>query len=154
MRNCIKAFLFGGDTGGPLPQMERVATTGGEDDPVAYPLTLLSERRVLSDEVAGEPVVVLWAPGTASALDSSEISAGRDVGATRVFRPFADGQRITLAPEGDDLFRDEETGSTWTVLGRALDGPSAGVQPERVPHDDTFWFVQYAFRPDTRVAQG
>jgi hypothetical protein len=144
-------FLFGGDTGGPLAQMTRVVTTGGETDPVAYPLEVLRRERVITDTVNGEPVVVLWVPGTASALDMPTISDGDDVGATGVFRPIVDGQALTLQPNGEDRFRDDETGSTWTVLGEAVDGPLAGTQLDRVAHDDTFWFVQYAFRPDTRV---
>jgi hypothetical protein len=144
-------FLFRGDTGGPLPQMARVVTTGGETDPVAYPLDVLRRERVVADTVDGEPVVVLWAPRTASALDTPSISDGDDVGATGVFRPVVDGRTLSLTPDGDDRFRDEETGSIWTVLGEAVEGPLAGTQLERVPHDDTFWFVQYAFRPDTRV---
>jgi hypothetical protein len=84
---------------------------------------------------------------SASAFKHRE--ATRD--ATGVFRPVADGQTLTLVPDGDDRFRDEETASTWTVLGEAVDGPLAGSQLEHVAHDDTFWFVQYAFRPHTRV---
>lgn len=144
-------FLFDGQTGGPLPQIERVVTTGGEDDPVAYPLAELRQRRVVHDVVAGQPVVVLWTPGTASALDGASVDAGADVGATGVFRPEADGAELTFEPAGEDEFTDEQTGSTWTILGRATAGPLAGTRLEPVPHDDTFWFVQFAFRPETRV---
>lgn len=146
-------FLFSGETGGPLPQMTRVVTTGGDTDPVAYPLETLQQARVVTDTVDGEPVVVLWAPGTASALDATDISEAKDVGATGVFRPVADGQELTLAPDGGEQFRDAETDSTWTVLGTAIDGPLEGAQLERVAHDDTFWFVQFAFRPDTRIVE-
>jgi hypothetical protein len=144
-------FLFDGETDGVLPQMARVVTTGGEEDPVAYPLSVLTEHRVVADEVDGEPVVVLWVPGTASALDDGTIADGQDVGATGVFRPSADGQDLTLEPDDDDRFRDTQTGSTWTVTGLAVDGALEGAQLERIPHDDTFWFVQFAFRPETRV---
>ncbi|MBW3604411.1 MAG: DUF3179 domain-containing protein [Actinobacteria bacterium] len=144
-------FLFDGETGGDLPQMARIVTTGGDADPVAYPLDTLQKEQVITDTVDGDPVVVFWAPGTASALDAQDISEAADVGATGVFRPVADGQELTFVPEGDEQFRDTETGSTWTVLGTAVDGPLAGEQLERVPHDDTFWFVQFAFRPETRV---
>jgi hypothetical protein len=146
-------FLFNGETGGPLPQMERVVTLGGEEDPVAYPLPLLTKERVLSDEVAGEPIVVLWSPGTASALDTRDIPQGKDVGATGVFRPSVDGQDLTFEPDGKEDFRDTQTNSTWTVLGRAVAGPLEGEQLERVAHDNTFWFVQFAFRPETRVVE-
>ena len=146
-------FLFNGETGGPLPQMERVVTLGGEEDPVAYPLSLLTKKRVIADEVAGEPIVVLWSPGTASALDTSDIPQGKDVGATGVFRPSIDGQDLTFEPHGKEDFGDMQTNSTWTVLGKAVAGPLQGEQLERVAHDDTFWFVQFAFRPETRVVE-
>ncbi len=146
-------FLFNGETGGPLPQMERVVTLGGEEDPVAYPLSLLTKKRVIADEVAGEPIVVLWSPGTASALDTSDIPQGKDVGATGVFRPSIDGQDLTFEPHGKEDFRDMQTNSTWTVLGKAVSGPLQGEQLQRVAHDDTFWFVQFAFRPETRVVE-
>jgi hypothetical protein len=144
-------FLFDRDTGGPLQQMERVVAAGGDDDPVAYPLTLLADERVVHDEIAGAPAVAWWTPGTASALDRASIDAGADVGATGVFRRTVDGQQLTFSPDGDEAFTDTETSSTWTVLGIAVDGPLAGTQLERIPHDDTFWFVQFAFRPETRV---
>jgi hypothetical protein len=148
-----RPFAFDGETAGPLEQMDRIVATGGDADPVAYPLELLREQRVVHDEVDGEPVVVLWAPGTASALDTADISAGTDVGATGVFRPEADGETLTFEPEGEERFTDEQTGSTWTVLGEAVDGPLEGAELERLTHDDTFWFVQHAFRPETRVVE-
>jgi hypothetical protein len=107
-----RPFLFDGDTGGPLPQMERVVTTGDDDDPVAYPLTVLQDERVVHDDVAGEAVVVWWTPGTASALDSASIDAGDDGGATGVFRRAVDGQELTFSADGDGRFTDAETAST------------------------------------------
>jgi hypothetical protein len=145
-------FLFDGPTGGPLPPMTRVVATGGDGDPVAFPWEILTAERVVEASVGGEPVVVVWAPGTASALDDADISESADVGAAGVFRPTVDGRRVTLEPDGDRRFTDLETGSTWSVTGQAIDGPLQGAMLERVPHDDTFWFVQFAFRPDTRVA--
>jgi hypothetical protein len=144
-------LLFSGETGGPLERIERVVTAGGERDPVAYPLSLLQRQRVVADTVDGQDVVVWWLPGTASALDTADLSAGRDVGATGVFRPTVEGQRLTFLPDGDDGFVDDQTGSLWNVLGQAVEGPLRGQRLEAVPHDDTFWFVQYAFRPGTRV---
>ncbi len=69
-----------------------------------------------------------------------------------MFRPVVDGRELTFEPEGETEFRDDETGSTWTILGQAVGGPLEGHQLDRVTHDDTFWFVQFAFRPETRVA--
>ncbi|MEZ4700259.1 MAG: DUF3179 domain-containing (seleno)protein [Rhodothermales bacterium] len=50
-----------------------------------------------------------------------------------------------------DRFVDNETGSVWTVTGRAVQGALAGAQLEAVPHGNYFAFAWFAFRPDTRV---
>ncbi len=52
-------------------------------------------------------------------------------------------------PSGPIL--DRETGSTWSVTGRALDGPLAGSQMEPVVHGNHFWFAWAAFSPQTRI---
>jgi hypothetical protein len=46
---------------------------------------------------------------------------------------------------------DKETGSTWSVTGRALTGPLAGNQLAPVLHGDFFWFAWASFEPDTRI---
>jgi len=105
---------------------------------------------VVETDLDGTELVVLWTPGTASALDASEVAAGDDVGATGVFVPVVDGQTLTFSAT-DDGFVDAETGSTWNVLGRATDGPLVGAELEAVPHVDTFWFAWSAFQPDSAV---
>lgn len=88
--------------------------------------------------------------GTASALDAGSVSGGRDVGATGVFSRIVDGEELSFSADGDG-FVDEQTSSTWNVLGEATSGPLAGTQLEAVPHVDTFWFAWAAFRPDTTI---
>lgn len=144
-------LLFDGDSRGPLEQIDRVVAVG-EDDPVAVPLAHLQERGVVPVQADGRDLVVLWTAGTASALDTAVLADGADVGATGVFEAVTGDRVLTFAADGEDHFTDAETGSRWTVLGEAVDGPLAGRRLTRVPHDDTFWFVQYAFRPQTRVA--
>lgn len=104
-------FLFRGPTDGRLPPMERVATVslGGED--VAYPFSVLQQRRVVHDQVGGQPVVVFYQSGTASALDGAVIASSRDVGATGVYRSTLEGRRLTFAWK-DDTFVDAETGQS------------------------------------------
>ncbi|MEX2625899.1 MAG: DUF3179 domain-containing (seleno)protein, partial [Ilumatobacteraceae bacterium] len=93
-------------------------------------------------------------PGTASALDAGAVAGGDDIGATGVFVPEHDGESLTFRAEGDDAFVDDETGSTWNLLGEAVDGPAEGARLEAIPHVDTFWFAWAAFRPDTVVVDG
>jgi hypothetical protein len=145
-------FLFSGPTDDRLPPMERVVavSVGGED--VAYPFTLLRERGVVEDQIGGQPVVIFFQPGTASALDRAAIAEGRDAGAAAVYRPVADGRWLRFRPQ-DGGFVDTETQSRWTLLGRAVAGPLAGTALEPVVSGVHFWFAWAAFKPGTRVAR-
>ena len=46
---------------------------------------------------------------------------------------------------------DQDTNSTWNVLGQASAGPLAGKALTPVVAINHFWFSWAAFRPDTRV---
>jgi hypothetical protein len=144
-------FLYvGPETPDRLLPMARVATVELNGEAVAYPYDVMERARVVNDSAGGTPLVVFWQPGTASALDSSVIAEGRDVGTVNTFARELDGRTLTFRFE-DDRFLDEETGSEWTVLGQAVDGPLAGSQLEPVVHINHFWFSWAAFRPETRV---
>ncbi|MCY4582761.1 MAG: DUF3179 domain-containing protein [Chloroflexi bacterium] len=143
-------FLFQQDTDPRLPPKLRVAAVEINGDAVAFPYSVLAEERVVHHEVGGEDVVVFFEFGTTSALGRRSIPNAEDVGATGVFRPVLDGDRLTFALDGD-TFTDERTGSTWNVLGRAVGGPLAGRQLERVQAQDHLWFAWAAFKPHTTV---
>lgn len=143
-------FLFEGEVDGRLTAMTRVVGIESDGDAVAVPLVQLAEERVVPVDVGGRSLVVLWEPGTASALDRAEVAAGADVGASGVFAPEVAGRPLTFEATGGG-FRDVETGSTWDVLGRATAGPLAGSTLARAEHVDTFWFAWAAFRPDTTL---
>ena len=143
-------FLFSGELDGRLPPKERVITFERAGDAAAFPFTTLQEARVVNTEVGGEPVAVFWQEGTTSALDASSIAASEDVGAAGVFDRRVDGETLTFAPDGE-FFVDEETGSSWNLLGQAVSGELAGTALSPVVHDNTLWFAWAAFRPDTRI---
>lgn len=132
--------------------MERVVGLGDPADPVAVRTDELLDRGVVELEVAGEPVVVLGAPGQASALDTREIADGVDVGTTGAFSAALDGRTLSLRP-GDEPgeFVDDATGSTWDVQGRAVAGPETGRVLERLASTDTFWFSWQSFWPETEL---
>ncbi|MDA1036079.1 MAG: DUF3179 domain-containing protein, partial [Chloroflexi bacterium] len=150
-------FLFDGDLDERLSPKERVAAVniGGED--AAFPFSVIEAERVVNYMVGGTDVAVFFEPGTVSALDSSAIASSKDVGAVGIFIPEVEGQRLTFVLEGspaDGLIKDEETGSTWSILGHAIDGPLAGAQLERVVHQDHFWFAWAAFKPLPVIYRG
>jgi len=156
-------FLFDGVLDGRLSPMERVVTIGVGGAAVGvgavaigFPFSELRKVGVATSTLDAEPVVVFWAPGTASALDQSSIDDGRDIGASGVFRPIADGRVLTFARASADesaSIVDQETGSTWSITGLATAGPLAGSQLEPVAHGDHFWFAWAAFEPDTTIWQ-
>lgn len=146
-------FLFQGPRDDRLSPNDRVVGVGDGDTAVAIPLARLREERVVPLDVDGERLTVWWAPGQSSALDSSVIDEGVDVGSTAVFRTrLADGTELTFAAGEGSAFVDQQTGTTWNLLGQATAGPLAGSRLDGVPHDDTFWFVWFAFQPETSVA--
>ncbi len=144
-------FAFEGETDGRFAAKERVLGIGDGDGSTAILLSDLFERRVIETDVGGRKVVAWLKPGVSSALDAGDIAEGRDVGATGVFETVLDGQRLTFEASGQG-FSDQETGTSWNVLGVAIDGPLAGSRLIPIAHVDTFWFAWAAFRPDTQVA--
>lgn len=151
-RSPIAAFFLG-DPDRRLPAMERVVAIDHEAGSVAYAFSLLQRRRVINDELGDAPIVVVWAPGTASALDARAIRDGRDVGATAVFDRRVDGRQLSFETAGDGRFRDRETESVWVLTGRAVEGPLSGQHLIPVPHGNHFWFARAAFRPEAKLAK-
>lgn len=144
-------FLYDGPaTPGTLAAMARVLTVVVNEAAVAYPYDVLNKVRVVNDVVGGVSAVVLWQPGTASALDRVDIAAGEDVGAIAAFSRTIGGQALEFQLEGENIV-DTDTGSTWDVLGRAIAGPMMGQQLEPIVGINHFWFSWAAFKPDTRV---
>lgn len=145
-------FLYSGDTPDRLPPMARVLTVDLNNEAVAYPYDILSERRVINDSVGGEDVVILWAEGTASALDTNNISEGRDVGAAVAYSRNLDGQTLTFTFSAGKII-DDQTKSEWNILGQVIAGELKGKQLTQVVSINHFWFSWAAFKPETRIYQ-
>jgi len=143
-------FLSSGAPDPRLPPMERVVAVTLEGQDKAYPYRVLAAQRVVYDTIGTQTIVVLYSPGTASALDESSIAASRDVGAAGVFLPQLDGRAVTLVARGD-VFIDTETQSTWNILGKAIDGPLVGHHLPPVVHGDHFAFAWLVFKPQTQI---
>ncbi len=144
-------FLFEGRVDDRLAAKTRVLGIGDEDGAIAIVLDELAESSLVAVEVGGRSLVAFHKPGTASALDDRTVAGGRDVGATGVFDRVVDGQKLTFRSDGG-RFVDEQTGSTWTILGTAVGGPLVGRQLSPVEHVDTFWFAWAAYLPETVIA--
>lgn len=144
------AFLFDGVIDGRLTPKERVITMVGTSEDVAYPFPVLSEARVVNDNFDDNPITLFWKEGAASALDTRSIADAKDVGSVGVFSREVDGQTLDFSWDGSS-FVDDQTGSSWNILGRATSGELEGTQLRSLVHDNTLWFSWAAFKPETRI---
>jgi hypothetical protein len=148
-------FLFNGDIDVRAKAMQRIVAIETEGDAIAWTLDAISsdaETAATEAEFIDEPLVIFWQAGEASALDTADITAGRDVGTVGVFSAIADDQVLSFQASGDG-FVDDQTSSTWNILGEAEAGPLAGSTLEPVTFVRTFWFSWAAFRPDTELIE-
>lgn len=145
-------FLFDGATPDQLPPMARVLTVDLNNEAVAYPYDVLSNKSVVNDTVDGAAVVIFWVEGTASALDKSSIPEGREVGAAVAYSRLLEGQILDFVFR-DGKILDTQTGSEWNIFGQAIAGRLQGKQLAPVLSINHFWFSWAAFKPETRIYQ-
>ena len=146
-----RPFLYDGETDDRFPALSRVVGLSVNDDAKAYHFTTLAKTRAVNDTVGDTPVVVWWGGNAADALDASSIADSQVIGSGLVFDRRVDGQTLTFAPADNDQFVDEETGTTWSLLGQAVAGPLEGLHLTPVAHRNEFWFAWNAFFPDADV---
>ena len=147
-----KPFLFGGSPDGRLKPMERVLSlsVGGQDK--AYPFSILAQKTVVNDQIAGQPVVLLFQKGAASPLDSGQIGDGRDIGSAAAFDPRMDGKKVSFSAKDGRIV--DDAGGSWDIFGRAASGPYAGRALTPLVSGTHFWFAWAAFKPSTEIYRG
>jgi hypothetical protein len=147
--------FFTGDLDPRYPALERVVGVTVGEDSKAFPFSVIAVEQAINDEVTGTPVAVFWgAEDTADALDAGSITEGVAIGTGVAYERTLDGRVLTFTANGDDTFTDAETGTTWNLLGIALDGELAGSRLSIVTHRNEFWFAWGAFFPDADVYAG
>jgi len=148
-------FRFNGEIDVRAKAMQRIVAIESEGAAIAWTLDAISSDEsalATAAEFNGEPLTILWQAGESSALDSSDITAGRDVGTVGVFSAVVDGEVLTFQADGDS-FIDDQTSSVWNIFGEAETGPLAGTTLDPVTFVRTFWFSWAAFRPDTELIE-
>jgi hypothetical protein len=145
-------FLFDGELDPRYPALTRVVGLTIDGDSKAYPFPEIEPSGAVNDVVGSTPIVVFWgAADTADALDAGRIADSRGIGVGIAFDRRVAGQLLTFERIDDTTFRDVETGSTWSILGSAIDGPLLGTDLDTVPHRNEFWFAWTAFFPEAPV---
>ena len=119
-----------------LPPQELVLGVAAPPYSAAYPLSTLSNDGGVHNVMAGELPVVLFAqPGGLAAIAYSRA---------------LDGDVLEFAAQGGRIL-DEPTGSTWTIWGKATDGPLAGASLQFVQSYIEEWYAWYTTHPATEL---
>lgn len=119
-----------------LAAKEVILGVGGDNNAVAYPLSLLRQTKVLHDDVNGEACVAFYAEKSHTATFFSATVA-----------------EYTLTfYERSGMFYDYQTGSCWSPLtGGVLHGPLVGKQLQPISVATSFWFAWADHFPETKV---
>ncbi len=146
-----RPFLFNGDVDERLPALARVIGVDTQDGARAYSFAAAQESGVINDAIGDTPVVIFAGGETADALDQQVIGISEAIGTGLALDPVVEGETLTFTPGSEPgTFTDEQTGSTWSIVGLATEGPLAGTQLGTVVHRNEFWFAWQAFfGPDT-----
>jgi hypothetical protein len=123
-----------------VPKLKPVLGIELDDRGKAFPLDESVERACWLDKIAGEDIAVLWYGPTHSAIAYHRLLGDQ------LLTLYADASSPETAP-----FKDKETGSRWTLAGRAVDGPLRGKELKWVRSVQCRWYAWTAEYPQTEV---
>jgi hypothetical protein len=109
----------------------------------AYPFETMDSQEVINDTIGNQGLVVVYSADEKLALPFSRHLNGQMLTFERV--PTLDAAVFPF------MMRDTQTGTTWDLLGRGVDGPNAGQQLEQLPAHNAFWFAWATFWQNTGV---
>lgn len=144
-------FLFQGQIDPRLPGTERVLAYGDGETYIAYAFETLREQIAINDTVGDTDVLAIWQPGVADALDQAIIDESRDLGTAALYNRQLGDQILSFSVDENGNIVDDQTGSTWSLFGEAIDGQLAGSQLRQLIAAPHFWFAWAAFHPETMV---
>lgn len=143
-------FMYDGEEDGRLKPMARVLAVHLEGETKGYPFKITREAKIVMDTFAGLELVIFHSEGAVSALDNSRIEESREIGSTGVFKRELDGRKLSFKIKNGNIV-DEETGTTWNVTGKAVNGPLKGNTLEPVTFGEYFAFALFAFYPEVTL---
>ncbi len=109
----------------------------------AYPFRSMGAEEVINDTVGSDDIVVVYYAAEELAIPYFRLFNGRSLTFDKV---------ASLDPEVFPfMMRDQESGTTWDLLGRGVDGPNAGQQLIQVPAHNAFWFAWSTFWQNTGI---
>lgn len=142
--------LFNGEVDSRLPAMERVIDVFVKGKYKIYPLSLISRKEAINDTFQDQHLVLFYTSKTVSVLDEREIADSRTIGSVTVFVPQVKDRLLTFTKEGE-VFKDDQTGSGWTITGKCITGELKGEELWPVNHGNHFAFAWFTFHPDSEI---
>jgi hypothetical protein len=132
--------------------MERVLSVSHGETNKVYPFLSLREQPLVNDTVGDIDVIVFATGELLSVLDSSMITDSRMlVEATAWNRKLASVDMPLTFRLDNDFIVDDQTGSRWDVLGKAISGKLKGEQLPAVDSGVHFAFAWMAFNPQSEI---
>lgn len=121
-----------------LPLKKRVIGIDFEGARAAIEPDAVRKAGVLNLTLGITPIAAVYAPGA---------------GIIRIFDARIWGRPTTFEIREGKL-RDRETGSVWTLEGKAVEGKLKDAVLPEIPGVESMWFAWFAFHPDTVVMPG
>ncbi len=123
-----------------MDKFARILGVEGTNEKIAFALDGLGDRNCRMATVDGTDIAVFWYGPTQSAV---------------AFHAELDGQKLTFCADGISPetapFKDKETGTRWTLAGRAVDGKLRGKELTWVPSIVCRWYAWSHEYPDTKI---
>jgi hypothetical protein len=129
-----------------LDSEERVFGLAQGKESRAWPIRSFGKQSgLLKSSVGGQEVLILWDGGTRTAAAYAPETEGKS------------GEKVTLNVDASDAaapWVDQETGSRWSVVGRAVSGSRKGQSLRWLPGIMVKWYAWAAEYPETSIEEG
>ncbi len=125
------------NTDNRLPAKERVLTFISNEKVMAYPITMFVTPTVLRETMGEQTFTFIFSA-------TEDIAIGFETDLTFSISDWY--------PDSGSLFlTDSETGSTWNLLGKAVDGSLTGEQLNAAQGFIAYWFAAAAYFPEIQI---
>ena len=104
----------------------------------AFPLTVLRQVRVINDELAGQPILIVHQPQSDT---------------TTAFLTRLNGKSLTFTAANAEAtaLTDTQTHSRWDAYGQCVSGSLKGSQLKELILEPEYWFAWAEFHPNTAI---
>lgn len=143
-------FLYAGVIDPRLPPLERVLGLTVGSEPRAYPYSILERYPIITDTIAGVPVVIIATGRMLSVLDHPRIAQSKITLAPRAFAARLETATLAFVYR-DGKMIDAQSHSLWNSAGRCIAGPLKGKTLSPITATPSFAFAWLAFHANSTI---